>query len=119
MDLVWREANESDVGRLARFRDRKGDDWTFGLLDGIDAQECVYECVATEGDPAEPFQFCEVQDTRLIKQPTVLRDPTSSQLGSACLSYRHDYGLMSQLEKAKLEAIAIDWLRAWQKEGMV
>lgn len=50
---------------------------------------------------------------------TVLRDPTPHQIHSACLSYRHDFGLMSTQNKSKLEGIAIEWLRAWQKEGVI
>lgn len=61
MGIEWREALESDVGRVGRFRDRKGDDWTYGLLETVDAQECVYSCVSMENDPAELFIFCEVQ----------------------------------------------------------
>jgi hypothetical protein len=43
--------------------------------------------------------------------------PTPAQIDSACLSYRHDYGLLLEPERAKLRFQALEWLRAWQKEG--
>ena len=43
-------------------------------------------------------------------------DPTEKQIWSACLSFRHDFGLMEYREKESLRFQAIEWLRAWQKE---
>ena len=43
--------------------------------------------------------------------------PTEAQINSACLSYRHDYGLMLEPDRARLRFQALEWLRAWQKEG--
>ena len=43
-------------------------------------------------------------------------DPTEKQIWSACLSFRHDLGLMEYREKESLRFQAIEWLRAWQKE---
>ena len=62
---------------------------------------------------------CGSQDTRLLKTQPVLRDPSPRQLRSACLSFRHDYGLLSDTDKAHVEFIAVEWLRAWQKEGLI
>jgi hypothetical protein len=47
----------------------------------------------------------------------LLEKPTESQITSACLSYAHDYGLLSRVEQAALRFQAKEWLRAWQKEG--
>ena len=44
------------------------------------------------------------------------QDVTAKQINSACLSYRHDFGLMTIDEKNSLQFQAIEWLRAWQKE---
>lgn len=44
--------------------------------------------------------------------------PTEAQINSACLSYRHDYGLMLEPDRAMLRFQALEWLYAWQKEGM-
>jgi hypothetical protein len=42
--------------------------------------------------------------------------PTDAQVASACLSYRHDFGLLPSLEQDVLMWRAREWLRAWQKE---
>lgn len=44
-------------------------------------------------------------------------EPTDAQAASACLSYRHDFGLMKADERQKLMFTAREWLRAWQKES--
>lgn len=44
--------------------------------------------------------------------------PTPAQLESACLSFRHDYGLLSDDERKGVRFEALQWLTAWQKEGM-
>lgn len=45
-------------------------------------------------------------------------EPTDAQVRSACLSYRHDFGLLSVAEAAALKIEAREWLRAWLKEGI-
>lgn len=45
-------------------------------------------------------------------------NPTPAQIDSACLSYRHDFGLLSGAERATLRSEALQWLIAWQKEGL-
>ena len=42
--------------------------------------------------------------------------PTDAQVRSACLSYRHDFGLLTVAEAAIVKSEAREWLRAWQKE---
>ena len=42
-------------------------------------------------------------------------DPTPEQVADACLSFRHDYGLMPKVDRARLAWEATEWLRAWQK----
>lgn len=44
--------------------------------------------------------------------------PTPAQVNSACLSYRHDFGLLSGSEREPVMFEAREWLRAWQKEGI-
>jgi hypothetical protein len=44
-------------------------------------------------------------------------EPTDAQINSACLSFRHDYGLLDDHDRERLRFVAIEWLRAWQKEG--
>jgi len=43
--------------------------------------------------------------------------PTPEQINSACLSFRHDFGLLNDDERAAIRFEAREWLRAWQKEG--
>jgi len=42
--------------------------------------------------------------------------PTVAQLNSACLSYRHDFGLLAANEQQRVRFEAQEWLRAWRKE---
>lgn len=42
--------------------------------------------------------------------------PTDAQLASACMFYRHDFGLLDVTAKKNMMWQAHEWLRAWQKE---
>ncbi|MGB6080287.1 MAG: hypothetical protein WBF99_12585 [Xanthobacteraceae bacterium] len=44
-------------------------------------------------------------------------EPTDAQINSACLSFRHDYGLLHEDDRRQVQFEAVEWLRAWQKEG--
>ena len=44
-------------------------------------------------------------------------DPTAQQIYSACISYDHAFVLMSEDEQERMRFQAMEWLRAWQKEG--
>lgn len=39
--------------------------------------------------------------------------PSWGDLHNACLSFRHDYGLLTPSEKDGVRQDALDWLRAW------
>ena len=41
--------------------------------------------------------------------------PTQAQIDDACLSYRHDYGLMTPANRALMRFEATEWLLAWGK----
>ncbi|HUW43793.1 MAG TPA: hypothetical protein VMV95_02440 [Bacillota bacterium] len=43
------------------------------------------------------------------------KEPNIEQIHDACLSYRHDYGLMSKKEQEKLRFEALEWLKSWRK----
>ena len=45
-------------------------------------------------------------------------EPTQEQVNSACLSYRHDYGLLSEGAQKTVQYEAREWLHAWRKEGL-
>jgi hypothetical protein len=42
--------------------------------------------------------------------------PTEAQLNSACMSFRHDFGLLSPEEQREIRFVAREWLRAWMWE---
>lgn len=44
--------------------------------------------------------------------------PTETQINSACLSYRHDFGLLNEEERKMVRFQAVEWLNAWLKEGI-
>lgn len=43
-------------------------------------------------------------------------EPTEAQINSACMSYRHDFGLLPPKEQSELRAQAKYWLQAWMWE---
>jgi len=45
-----------------------------------------------------------------------VRVPTDAQVNSACLSYRHDFGLLPDEQRKTVMFQAREWLHAWQKE---
>ena len=62
MEIKWRQAEESDVGRLARFRDGLDEEFRYGLLVDFDGFEGVFCAVQTEHEQEEMFLLCEVQE---------------------------------------------------------
>lgn len=52
----------------------------------------------------------------LAAQPVAGAVATEAQLNSACMSYRHDFGLMTPDEQERLRWSAKEWLHAWRKE---
>jgi hypothetical protein len=44
-----------------------------------------------------------------------IRKPTPEEINQACLSYRHDFGLLSPEEQQKIRTQAEQWLEAWLK----
>lgn len=49
-------------------------------------------------------------------QPAPQVVPTDAQVASACLSYRHDFGLLDEVNRAAMMWQAKEWLHAWRKE---
>lgn len=47
-----------------------------------------------------------------------MSEPTDAQVRSACLSYRHDYGLLPPETRTRVQFEAREWLHAWLKEGI-
>jgi hypothetical protein len=65
--------------------------------------------------------FIDALNSALLPDAAAIRaaafEPTDAQINSACLSFRHDYGLLDDHDRERLRFVAIEWLRAWQKEG--
>lgn len=63
-------------------------------------------------------QVSAILATGLVPDEAAIRaEPTDAQINSACLSFRHDYGLLDDHDRERLRFVAVEWLRAWQKEG--
>ncbi len=58
------------------------------------------------------------QDTALTTTRKLLA-PSPAQLHSACLAYRHDYGVMDEHAREPLRTTALEWFKVWQKEGFI
>lgn len=61
---IWRPATSADIGRLARFRDFKREDWVYGMLSAVHDEDLRQLCFTVkEGDGCElDFRQCEVQE---------------------------------------------------------
>lgn len=44
---------------------------------------------------------------------------TDKQIDSACMSFRHDFGLLDEKKREDVRMAAKYWLEAWMKEGLV
>jgi hypothetical protein len=55
----------------------------------------------------------ELSESKLIDLLSLKVD--RAQIISACLSYRHDFGLMEGKKRHELMQEAVWWLEAWQK----
>lgn len=51
-----------------------------------------------------------------LSEPVRATFPNGAQVNSACLTYRHDFGLLDVEIKDKLRFEAVEWLHAWRKE---
>ena len=61
---------------------------------------------------------CGSQDTRMTKKPPEPQ-PSRSELHSACLSFRHDYGVMDEDARESLRQSASEWYRCWKSAGVI
>ena len=58
----------------------------------------------------------ELPTESVVASRQLAPEPTLAELNSVCMSYRHDFGLMSEDEQESLRFSAEEWLRAWRKE---
>lgn len=75
------------------------------------------KCKASSNDVSRD-RATELWNTRALSTPNAPVEPTPAQVNSACLSYRHDFGLLSVEQKNAARFMAREWLHAWQKEGV-
>lgn len=70
------------------------------------------------GDALREIAGWEIPSTAIAALPAVVPGvkPTDAQVASACMSYRHDFGLMDVEQRERLMFTAREWLHAWQKE---
>ena len=59
-------------------------------------------------------QFLPIHECEAQSEPK--RELREKQIADACLSYRHDFGLLNKDEQARLMLEARDWERAFRKE---
>lgn len=76
-----------------------------------------------EGAPARHKAFIErmmadEQISEVLAQAPVTATP-KDKLASACLSYRHDFGLLEGRERETVLFEASEWLRAFEKAGFI
>jgi chromosome segregation ATPase len=58
----------------------------------------------------------EAELARVTEQSSELRRLTNAQIASVCLSYRHDFGLLTDHQQSGLMFEAREWERAFRKE---
>ena len=49
------------------------------------------------------------------EEEQIQAEPTQSEVYSACLSFRHDFGLLAGDEREAVRLDALEWRRAWMK----
>lgn len=80
--------------------------------------ECAFDKVSPPQNGALKNRAERLSVSASTSDPTPSRpEPTEAQIASACLSYRHDYGLLPPDLRTRTRFEALEWLRAWQKEG--
>jgi hypothetical protein len=82
-------------------------------LEGKDREAMIAAAEITQND------FWIERFTEDMKDPQPEWEPTPQNVDSACLSVRHDFGLLGDGERKLLRLEAIEWLNAWRKEGLV
>lgn len=45
-----------------------------------------------------------------------LWEPTDAEIASACMSYRHDFGILEEAQREAIKRTAREWLRVWKRE---
>ena len=53
--------------------------------------------------------------TEVKSNSLLARKPSREEIDSACMYFRHDYGLMGPIERDNLRFMASEWLYSWRK----
>lgn len=72
----------------------------------------MYEIIE---EPEECTDSRSAQDRRSACDGLLSAEPTRAQVFDACLSYRHDFGIMDKEKAMSLQYEAMEWLRCWRK----
>lgn len=91
------------------------------LANGLDMHEAGEKELAriwTKVEAIRQKQLSKPKNTVLpgAAQPMNNWQPTDAQCRSACYSFRHDFGLLSEEEQRRTVFEAKEWLRAWMYE---
>ena len=76
-------------------------------------------CKERTSSKLKSIHFCSkkcVKEFFFLKEVKFIHDlePTEEQVAKACLSFRHDFGIMPSLEAEKITFQAREWLSIWQ-----
>ncbi len=74
--------------------------------------EVVLEIVTAHNAVVSTTQAAPILST----QTTASLELSDSQIASACLSFRHDFGLLTETERKMMMFVAREWERAFNKE---
>lgn len=90
----------------------------FALIGGIVIAVIAFAKIADNELNPELRHARSMTSRGIQKDATIPKlHPTAQQINSACISYDHTFGLMSKDEQERTRSQAMEWLRAWQKEG--
>lgn len=73
-------------------------------------------CNKCDGHGTKPTPATHSDDAGRVVESGNPEWLTCAHISSACLSYRHDYGLLEGTEKLRVWRDASKWLRVWMKE---
>jgi len=82
--------------------------------DGVTIATITAECDAAQAEIARLTAALATAREDGMREVKEIK-PTQAQIDDACLSYRHDYGLMTPANRALMRFEATEWLLAWGK----
>ena len=99
----------AEVERLRRCLAKQPNTYMIAYQDGD------HERLVRYGSDMELKNDHLTAEVERLRAALIEAEPTDEQVDDACLSYAHDYGLMSREDREKLSWQAKWWLHAWRK----